>query len=121
MGRVARTILEGFKNNEHFDFPNPLHSYRLRLIETMNEVVDKSDLYAEIRESVFKMINSFCSYPEALMRLSRLCGMNAVANIQQLSLEKLGQRLMEIREQFLAVCCQQPSDQFVDIISESQW
>lgn len=87
----------------------------------MHEIAEGSDLYAEIYAAVKRMIQSFCAYPEALMRLSRLCGTTLVAGLQQMPFEKLAQTLLEIRESFLAVCCQQPTDQFVAMISESQW
>ena len=56
----------------------------------MAEVVDRSDLYAEIREAANQMVQSFCSYPEAVMRLSRLCGASLVVGLPQLPFEKLG-------------------------------
>jgi hypothetical protein len=125
MDRISRTILDGFEeigiSNDQLDFPNQLQSYRQRLVETIREIVEKSDLYAEIKEAVHKMVHCFCAYPEALMRLSRLCGMQIVSSLQQLPFEKLSQLLLEIREQFLAVCLQQPTDQFVNVISDSQW
>lgn len=118
MNQVTKTLLEGF---ERADFPNQLQSYRCQLVEIMEKIVDKSELYNEIRDAIIKMVNSFCGHPEALMRLSRLCGMITVTNLQQLPFEKLAQLLLEIREPFLAVCCQQATDQFVHMISESQW
>lgn len=125
MEQVTRSILDGFEEigvqTDQLEFPNQLQSYRRRLIQSLSEIVDKSDLYIEIQEAVFRMVKRFCSYPEALMRLSRLCGMGIVASLQQSSFEKLAQTLLDIREQFLAVCLQQPSDQFVNIINDSQW
>jgi hypothetical protein len=123
--QVSRTILSGFEEldiqNDQLALPNQLRSYRHYLLETMREIIDASDLYAEIHAAVKRMIQSFCGYPETLMRLSRLCGSTLVAGLQQMPFEKLAQTLLEIRESFLAVCCQQPIDQFVSMISESQW
>lgn len=117
--------MDGFEElgirNDQLDLPNQLRSYRRYLLKAMHEIAEGSDLYAEIYAAVKRMIQSFCAYPEALMRLSRLCGTTLVAGLQQMPFEKLAQTLLEIRESFLAVCCQQSTDQFVAMISESQW
>lgn len=125
MDQVAYTILDGFEeigvSNDRLDFPNQLRSYRHHILKVIREIVDTSELYQEIKEATIQMIQSFCTFPESLIRLGRLCGNFLISNIHQMPFEMLAQTLLEIRDPFLAMCRQQPADQAVNMISESQW
>ncbi|KAH7731196.1 hAT family dimerization domain containing protein [Aphelenchoides avenae] len=121
MEKVSRVLVCGLEDVcEESCFPRELKPYNQKLLQSLAEVFEVDDGICNLKKSFYDMLINFTSRPESMRQLSKLIGRSVEFPITE-SFLNLAQYLLEIKEGFLTVCCRQPFDSPIDILTDAQW
>uniref|UniRef100_A0A914E968 HAT C-terminal dimerisation domain-containing protein n=1 Tax=Acrobeloides nanus TaxID=290746 RepID=A0A914E968_9BILA len=122
MDKVSRVLTNGMQEIGIAEslFPRQLEPYNQKLTQALLNVFEVDEQVNELKKAFYSMIFGFLSRPDALSQLNKISGRVVEFPIAE-SFLVLAEVLLEIKEAFLTVCCQQPLDNPIEILTEQQW